>query len=170
MACLAVAEAEARESASRLIVERYRSHKRGTLSRVWLEGPDGARRRLCDGLEPPWRNNEKNVSCIPVGTYPLRLRNWGDWYQKAIKHKRLGSLSEPGMIEVCKVPGRSAILIHWGNFPEHTEGCLLVGNADPDNKVAVWSSVATYERFYSLIVPMIEAGTLKEIVYRDLAS
>ena len=63
-------------------------------------------------LELPWKNNERNVSCIPAGTYPLRPRTT----DKFGAHFALDS-----------VPGRSGILIHTGNFASQIRGCILVG-------------------------------------------
>ncbi len=71
-------------------------------------------------LEPPWRDNERNRSCIRPGFY------------EAIPHlsPRFGRC-----FLVADVPGRSHILIHSGNlggdeeagFLTHTRGCLLPG-------------------------------------------
>ena len=63
--------------------------------------------------ELPWRNNEKNVSCIPVGIYTCR---------------RVNTPKHGGTFEVQAVPNRSAILFHVGNIPvKDSEGCILVG-------------------------------------------
>ncbi len=63
-------------------------------------------------LEPPWRNNKPFVSSIPPGTYPGRLfrRPNGDL-----------------VVELRDVAGRSKILIHIGNRPKDTQGCILPG-------------------------------------------
>ena len=79
MACFITEQEAARARAPVLTVERDQSRPRGVLSRVSLVRADGSRKHLCDALEPPWKNNERNVSCIPVGTYKLRLRPWGGW-------------------------------------------------------------------------------------------
>lgn len=63
-------------------------------------------------LERPWEDNKENVSCIPAGRYrcrKIRSPKFGDTY------------------EICDVPGRTHVLLHWGNFIEDTEGCVLVG-------------------------------------------
>lgn len=62
-------------------------------------------------LERPWKDNERNISCIPPGLY------------KVIKttHKSLPAF------RVLDVPGRSGILIHIGNFIHQSEGCILPG-------------------------------------------
>lgn len=63
-------------------------------------------------LERPWEDNKENVSCIPAGRYrcrKIRSPKFGDTY------------------EICDVPGRTHVLLHWGNYIEDTEGCVLVG-------------------------------------------
>lgn len=63
-------------------------------------------------LEPPWQDNEKKVSCIPIGKYLVFPRS----SEKFGQHYLLNN-----------VPGRDLILIHPGNTPKDTEGCILVG-------------------------------------------
>lgn len=66
-------------------------------------------------LEQPWRDNERNVSCIPTGRYECR------YLEKSAsgRYRRVWHLQE--------VQGRSGILIHTGNLVRHTRGCILVG-------------------------------------------
>lgn len=63
-------------------------------------------------LELPWRNNQRNISRIPTGEYAV---------ERTIS-PRFGKVWQ-----VKTVPERSNILIHRGNAPEDTEGCILVG-------------------------------------------
>lgn len=85
-------------------------------------------------LENPWRQNERNVSCIPAGEYQCRRT----------QSPRFGET-----FTVLEVPGRSHILFHKGNVAEDTEGCILVGeqfgvlNGEP----AVLASGAGYDEF-----------------------
>ena len=67
-------------------------------------------------LELPWKDNENNVSCIPEGTYKLRVRPASESHKFNYDH-----------IEVLGVPGRDKILIHIGNYLRNTDGCVLVG-------------------------------------------
>jgi hypothetical protein len=67
---------------------------------------------LCYTLEEPWRDNRKQVSCIPPGTY------------KCFPHD---GAHFKDVWQVLDVPGRSAILIHAGNTLADTQGCILVG-------------------------------------------
>jgi len=67
-------------------------------------------------MELPWKDNQRSISCIPEGEYEL---------------KRYRRLSGKMSVEVCKVPNRTAILIHAGNDATQdedgadTKGCIL---------------------------------------------
>lgn len=50
---------------------------------------------------------------IPEGVYQLEIR-YSPRFKRPLPH-------------LLEVPGRSDILIHSGNWPRDTEGCLLVG-------------------------------------------
>lgn len=69
---------------------------------------------LCVTCEDPWNDNKTKKSCIPDGTYKC-VPHIGE------KYKNVWRLED--------VPGRSAILIHYGNTTKDTEGCILVGKA-----------------------------------------
>ncbi|MFA5597980.1 MAG: DUF5675 family protein [Pusillimonas sp.] len=71
-------------------------------------------------LELPWRDNMMFLSCIPVGRYKCRIKN----------SPKFGEC-----IEVLDVEGRTDILIHHGNWPKNTVGCILIGEkfSDLDN-------------------------------------
>ncbi len=79
--------------------------------------PDGTNGELYYGdhllgyiIELPWLQNQRNISCIPEGTYPLAKRET----EKRGKH-----------IIVLNVPGRSGILIHPANDAlKELKGCL----------------------------------------------
>lgn len=61
-------------------------------------------------LEPPWLNNEPNISCIPSGVYLI---------------KRVNSPKFGDVFEVTNVEDRENILFHWGNKLPNTKGCIL---------------------------------------------
>jgi hypothetical protein len=75
-------------------------------------------------LELPWRDNERGKSSIPAGTYRC---------QYSPTNKTIGKVSRWYLLE--RVPGRSGILIHPGNWAgdeakgwhSDVEGCILVG-------------------------------------------
>ena len=63
-------------------------------------------------LELPDLGNQKSISCIPEGKY--------------IVH-RIYSPKFGNCFHLQDVPGRTAILIHRGNYTKDTRGCILVG-------------------------------------------
>jgi hypothetical protein len=65
-------------------------------------------------LEPPWRGNKRNESCIPAGVYQCA----------AFESIRFGKT-----YRVVDVPGRAGILFHAGNTVLDTSGCILLGRA-----------------------------------------
>jgi hypothetical protein len=68
-------------------------------------------------LELPWRDNRRQKSCIPFGSYRCTL----------VQSPKFGRV-----YEVTNVPGRSAVLIHPANFggdadlgyTTHLQGCI----------------------------------------------
>lgn len=86
----------------------------------------------CASLELEYDGNKPCVSCIPPGNYDLGYRNHGTYW--TTYNKRWGHAH---VLEILNVPGRSAILIHTGNNPDHTKGCLLIGRHHniPENQV-----------------------------------
>lgn len=75
---------------------------------------------LCDTLELPWRDNQRNISCIPAGSY------------KVTKREPSQKFNYPHFI-LHDVQERSWILIHIGNMVQETAGCILVGERRDTN-------------------------------------
>lgn len=73
-------------------------------------------------VERPWNNNESNVSCIPEGTYTLRMRDSG------VVSRSTGGAYSRGW-EVTNVKGRSFIMIHPGNTLDDLQGCIAPGKS-----------------------------------------
>lgn len=84
-------------------------------------------------LERPWLGNQPNISCIPAGEYLLK------WHESP----------KYGMCyEVTAVEGRTRILIHAGNYPKDTLGCILLGCGFGEN--AVFNSRKAITQFHDL--------------------
>jgi hypothetical protein len=142
-----------------LIVNRFYETKDHTIGRLAEEGG----KFLCFTLEDPY--NEPKIpgqTRIPDGTYPLTLRREGGKYAQYVA--RFGDWQRPGMLWVRDVPGFEWILIHPGNLPKDTQGCLLVGNGVEMEGLLHHSSDA-YERIYKLISARIMAGEACTITY-----
>ena len=94
-----------------LVLEREIFTDQSIIGRLYLN-----EEYVCDTLENPYINNERNISCIPEGKYNVRLRTPRESATRDYLH-----------LIVQEVPDRSFILFHRGNKPEHTQGCILVG-------------------------------------------
>lgn len=92
----------------RLTLERRYFKPTYTIGTLYIDGV-----RFCDTLELPWRGNARRVSCIPEGEYTLEMR----------RSPKFGRV----LPELLHVPSRDAILIHRGNYPRDTQGCILLG-------------------------------------------
>lgn len=68
-------------------------------------------------LELPYKGNQRQVSCVPVGSYKVRKR-YSEKYQEHF--------------HLTNVPGRDYILIHSGNYHTQILGCILVGTGLKD--------------------------------------
>jgi len=68
----------------------------------------------CFTLELPWKGNEKNISCIPEGSYPAEI----------YESPKFGKV-----VLLNNVPNRTFIEIHAGNYTSQIRGCILVGDS-----------------------------------------
>lgn len=64
-------------------------------------------------LERGWRNNQSNVSCVPLGTYPILLE-WSPRFQQ-------------DLWELKNVPNRSECKFHASNYWFQLNGCIALG-------------------------------------------
>jgi hypothetical protein len=91
----------------------------------------------CKMLEPDWAFNMPFLSCIPEGVY--------------LCEKHL-SPTYGDCIQIKNVPGRTDILIHWGNYRDNTEGCLLSGEYFKDiNKDGLKDVINSQKAFNNLM-------------------
>lgn len=123
--------------------------------------------RLFDTAERPWLDNKVNESCIPTGTYPVKPRRVGSWAANA--RKKFG---HKFAIEICDVPGRSEILIHWGNWPmKNSLGCVLVGKRmKNEHEKFIGHSQKTFQALYKVINDLFIESDRLEIVVKNASS
>ena len=94
-----------------LLLIRDTFSEQSTIGELFLNGE-----RMCDTLENPWKDNQRNISCIPEGEYKVRLRLARESATRDYLH-----------LLVQDVPDRDWILFHRGNSAKDTSGCILVG-------------------------------------------
>ena len=116
----------------------------------------------CDTREPhaiDWRREEKiaGKTAIPTGRYRVVMS-----YSKTYKRR---------MPYLLNVPHFTGIMIHTGNSPDDTRGCILVGKAvrpqkpeeeSPTGKATVigrlTDSRITFNKLYELIKEAVKKG------------
>jgi len=94
-----------------LLLIRDTFSENSVIGELFLDGE-----RMCDTLENPWLDNQRNISCIPKGEYKVRLRLPRESATRDYVH-----------LLVEDVENRSYILFHRGNTAKDTRGCILVG-------------------------------------------
>ena len=94
-------------------------------------------------LELAWKDNQKRVSCIPKGVYEVKKRHT---QKSKYKYEHL---------HILDVPDRELILMHIGNYPKNSKGCILLGNTRALNFVG-----DSRKAFYKL---MYDLGSFEEI-------
>lgn len=132
----------------RLVITRLVDNGKQTLGRaVFYKGLDKLFEFVT--LELAWKDNQKNISCIPAGEYAVIKRH---------------SPQHNEHFHITNVKDRSYVLFHVGNFVSDTQGCVLIGkdfaDINKDGLLDVTSSKATLERLLTL-APM---GFLLDIV------
>ena len=111
-----------------LVITRIYQTDEATHGLCGLFDADGKMLQSFHTLELPWKQNQRNVSCIPEGSY-LASREY---------HTKKGHV-----FRLHNVEGRSGILIHVGNSLDDTEGCILLGlTSDLISHVVAKSTVA----------------------------
>jgi len=108
---------------------RVEESDQGTIGVMLVDGV-----AFCCTLEPPDKDNQSNISCIPPGAYVAM---------------RVDSPKYGNTFEITNVPNRSHVLIHAGNVVKHTKGCILLGQYFGKLKGdrAVLNSGATFKAF-----------------------
>ena len=121
----------------KLVLTRHARRADYTIGR--LEDENG--KKICDTLEPIWRNYDggemkiPRKSAIPEGTYRVVVT-------KSRRFQKYLPL-------LVGVPGFEGVRIHAGNTSRDTEGCILVGQNLQVGKV-LWSRI-TLEKLMKLI-------------------
>lgn len=79
----------------------------------YFEIANGGTSLVCDTLELPWKNNQRNISCIADGIYPYEV---------------VDGLA----IRIDNVNGRDGIFMHVANSWKELRGCVAVGKGYKD--------------------------------------
>lgn len=88
---------------------------------------------------------QKGITAIPSGKYSITL----DIQSPKFKNYKQYAFCDGYLPRLVGVPGFDGILIHIGNKPEQTEGCLLVGKNRVKGQVI--DSTETFKKLYDLL-------------------
>ena len=137
-----------------------------TIGRLLIDGE-----RFCDTLEDRVRDTNKDgdlldegeqkvygQTAIPYGTYGVTLNVQSPKYSK----RKAYDFCKGYLPRLLDVPHFEGILIHIGNKPEDSAGCILVG----ENKVVggLINSTATFTRLYERLKAAADNGEDIDIV------
>lgn len=129
-----------------LVLSRKIFTDKSTLGEIFLDGE-----YLGDTLEDTCRKYKvQDHTAIPSGTYEVIIRE-----SQRFK-RRLPAL--------LKVPYFDGILIHPGNTPSNTSGCVLVGKRDGTNPDYIIDSRTTFDEIF----PKIEQYLAKDRLWIDI--
>ena len=105
-----------------------------TLGRLYVDNE-----WVCYTIERPWLDNQRRISCIPTGTYPLFTKEYGRFWDKYKFPIPILGNTNP----------RSEILIHPANYAKDLAGCIGLGNKKTNN--AVLNSRKTWFKLLPII-------------------
>ena len=134
-----------------LELKRIAKKENYTIGKLYIDGE-----YFCDTLEDKDRGlhdrmfdafildiKKKGETAIPIGKYEVLMNVESPKY----KYNRKYEFTQGLLPRLNKVKGFSGILIHIGNYPKDTEGCILVGKNTV--KGAVVESTETFKALYS---------------------
>ena len=113
-------------------------HARGTNGMLYADG-----KKCCETIELPWRENQRQISCIPEGRYELRRR-----YTPRFGYHFL----------VRNVAERSNILIHaFNDALAESKGCIAPVRQVTGEGQGIFSRIALGS-LVTLVYPELEEG------------
>lgn len=131
-----------------LLLKRIARREKYTIGRLYIDGEyfcdtlEDKDRGLAqaDGLAVCKRKKIAGVTAIPTGRYRVVTNVVSPRFSKFKQYQFCGGK----LPRIINVPAFEGVLIHIGNYPNQTEGCVLVGK----NTVvgAVMESAVTFRR------------------------
>lgn len=137
-----------------IIVNRDWQDKNQTLGVCYVKDERGRIIFKSEAIERGWRDNQRRVSCIPSGEYPVKLEHSNRFRKK--------------LYEIYEVPNRSECKFHAANYARQLNGCIALGqkrkDIDSDGYIDVTSSRNTMALFHKAMGGDTEAI----LIVRDL--
>lgn len=135
-----------------------------TIGKLYINGKyfcdtlEDTDRKLYQGMQKKWISERKvyGETAIPYGTYKITMKVKSNKFQKYNQYQ----FCEGYLPRLIDVPAFEGVLIHIGNTPKDTLGCILVG----ENKVKgqVVNSTKCFKELYKILK---EADDNSEEIY-----
>lgn len=131
-----------KEGSMEIVIKRVAFRQTYTVGHLYID-----HKLFCDTLEPHsinWAVETKipGRTAIPEGTYGIALA-------LSMKFHRF-------MPYLVGIPEFQGVMFHWGNYPKHTAGCILVGDNTDVGKL--FNSRKIFMKLYSLIEEAVKKG------------
>ena len=121
-----------------VIITRFKVEYNYSLGHCYIKHENGVVEYIGVSLERGWRNNQNGVSCVPKGSYTLKLEHSPRFRKE--------------LWELYGVPNRSECKFHAANYWKQLNGCIALGNKhkyiDSDKDLDVTSSRDTMKLFH----------------------
>ena len=104
-------------------------------------------------LERGWRNNERNVSCVPLGRYPLVLE-WSNRFKQYLW-------------ELKNVPNRAECKFHSANYWFQLNGCIALGLKLKDINNDGYNDVTNSRKTMKAFHDALKGDTRAELIITD---
>lgn len=134
-----------------LLLKRIFKGDEYTIGNLYIDGI-----KFCDTLEDVDRSltqsmsledikniKKKSITAIPTGKYEVTLSVQSPKFSKYTQYE----FCKGYLPRLIDVPGFEGVLVHIGNFPSDTDGCVLVGKNT--KKGMVTDSTNTFKTLYS---------------------
>jgi hypothetical protein len=151
-----------------LVLHRKHLKNDYTIGKLYLKDNCGNQKFICDVLEDKVRDLNKNgqfdngetkvqdKTAIPYGEYKIAMDIISPRFSNAAKYPKYAKYG--GMLpRLLGVPEYSGVLIHIGNAPSDSSGCLLVGENKAVGKV-VNSTKCFYDLMDNYLLPAHKRG------------
>lgn len=143
-----------------LRIERISVQTDYTIGRLLVDGV-----YFCDTMEPTDRGlvgtmtaeevravKRMGLTAIPVGRYRVTLAVRSPKMSAKVTYR----FCDGRLPRLVNVPGYEGILIHIGNFPRDTQGCILVGRNVERGKLLY--STQMFRRLYEVLQAAVGRG------------
>lgn len=110
---------------------------------------------FCDTLEPS--NFKRAFSSIQTGEYTVTLKVQSPKFLQSALYKDINAM----LPRLQGVQGREGILIHIGNYPKDTQGCILVGRLNANDDLQ--NSRITFNSLYNRLKAADKRGEVIRI-------